>query len=127
MFFQDCLVLMNTCLFYLKKNKGLRPFVVMVVVQNAFVPGEIALTFFINMESTYLLGIEIYFVSFTKFTHLQGQSIFRLEYCITCEYLSQIKQAISSSETRCNFLSSVLFCSSGTSGYNFVLTQIQFC
>lgn len=61
MFFQDCLVLMNTCLFYLKQNKGLRPFVVIVVVQNALVPGEIALTFFINMESTYLLGIEIFF------------------------------------------------------------------
>ena len=38
-FFQECLVLMNTCLFYLRQNKGLRPFVHIVVVQKALVPG----------------------------------------------------------------------------------------
>ena len=51
-FFQECLVLMNTCLFYLRQNKGLRPFVHIVVVQKALVPGEIAVTIFIYMEST---------------------------------------------------------------------------
>lgn len=51
-FFQECLVLMNTCLFYLRQNKGSRPFVHIVVVQKALVPGEIAVTIFIYMEST---------------------------------------------------------------------------
>ena len=51
-FFQECLVLMNTCLFYLRQNEGLRPFVHIVVVQKALDPGEIAVTIFIYMEST---------------------------------------------------------------------------